>query len=47
LPAMLAAVWWREAVLILLCVGGVLLSVTAVVLGVRRVRKSAAKIAAR
>ena len=45
LPAMLAAVWWREAVLILLCVGGVLLSVTAVVLGVRRLRKSAAKIA--
>ena len=47
LPAMLAAVWWREAVLILLCIGGVLLSVTAVVLGVRRLRKSAAKIATR
>ena len=47
LPAMLDAVWWREAVLILLGIGGVLLSATAVVLGARRLRKSAAKIATR
>lgn len=47
LPVMLDAVWWREAVLILLCIGGMLLSATAVVLGVRRLRKSAAKIATR
>jgi len=47
LPAMLDAVWWREAVLIGLCLGGVLLSVTAVVLGARRLRKWSGKIAAR
>jgi uncharacterized iron-regulated membrane protein len=39
LPAMLDAGWWREAVLILLGVGGLLFSVTAVVIGVRRIRK--------
>lgn len=43
LPAMLDAPWWREAVLIVLCIGGVLLSATAVVLGARRLRKSAAR----
>lgn len=47
LPAMLDAAWWREAVLILLCIGGVLLSVTAVVLGARRLRKWSGKLAAR
>jgi len=45
-PALLDTGWWREAVLVLLCIGGVLLSLTAVVLGVRRVRKTAGKIAA-
>jgi len=43
LPAMLDAVWWREAVLILLCIGGLLLSATGVVLGTRRLRKWSAK----
>jgi len=47
LPAMLDAAWWREAVLILLCIGGLLLSATAVVLGTRRLRKWSGKLAAR
>jgi hypothetical protein len=42
LPAMLDAGWWREAVLVLLGVGGLLFSVTAVVIGVRRIRKRVA-----
>jgi len=47
LPAMLDAAWWREAVLIVLCAGGLVLSATAVVLGARRLRKSGGKTAAR
>jgi uncharacterized iron-regulated membrane protein len=39
LPVMLDAGWLREAVLLLLGAGGLLFSVTAVVIGVRRLRK--------
>ncbi|WP_296943021.1 PepSY-associated TM helix domain-containing protein [uncultured Massilia sp.] len=39
LPAMLAAGWVREAVLLVLGAGGLLLSGTAVVIGMRRLRK--------
>lgn len=45
LPAMLHSGWMREAVLILLSIGGLLLSSTAVVIGLRRVRKWLAKAA--
>ena len=41
LPSMLDTHWMRDAVLVLLGSGGVLLSATATVLGVRRVRKRA------
>jgi uncharacterized iron-regulated membrane protein len=43
LPAMLGASWLREAALLALGLGGVLLSSTAVVLGTRRMRKSTGK----
>lgn len=41
LPAMLDAGWVREAVLLVLGAGGLLFSVTAVVIGARRLRKRA------
>lgn len=47
LPVMLGASWLREAALLLLGLGGVFLSSTAVVLGARRMRKSTGKMTKR